>query len=251
MLKKFMAILSVFCLVFCISSCSNNTESSSPLKTSDFIASKVDEKTSFMYDEYKDYIIITGITDAPDDIIIPETLAEKEVKAIGTDAFRNMGWVKEIKIPDTVIEIGDGAFYGSLSAVKISLSENLYKIGTSAFFGCDSVENIRLPLGLKIIGGFAFADCKNLEGIAIPKGVSSIGGGAFEGTKWLSSQKDEFVIEGENVLIRYNGNDEKVVVPEGVRVVSAFYDNFFLRHCISATIIKLANLHKIVEIINR
>ncbi len=229
MFKKIIALISVVCVVFCLFSCSNNTKPSSPLKTSEFIASKVDEKTSFRYDEYEDYIIITGIADAPDDIIIPETIADKDVKAIGNDAFRDMGWVKSIDIPDTVVEIGDGAFYGSLSTTKISLSENLYKIGSHAFFGCISLENIRLPLGLKFIGGFAFADCQKLEGFAIPNGVSSIGGGAFEGTKWLSAQKDEFVIAGENILICYNGNDEKVTVPEDVRVVSAFYDNFFLK----------------------
>lgn len=229
MFKKFIALLSVVCLVFCLFSCSNNGENASPLKKSDFIASGFDEETSFSYDEYEDYIIVTGVSGDPDDIEIPGTIGNKEVKAIGKDAFRNMGWVRSIDIPDTVVEIGEGAFYGSLGATEIRLSENLYKIGSSAFFGCDSVEKIRLPMSLRIIGGFAFADCKNLEGLAIPNGVSSIGGGAFEGTEWLSSQTDEFVIAGENVLIRYNGNDEKVTVPDEVRVVSGFYDNFFLK----------------------
>ncbi len=229
MLKKSVALISVFCIVFCLFSCGNNAKPASPLKKSEFIASEFDKETSFRYDEYEDYVIVTGVAGSPDDIIIPEMLAEKEVKAIADNAFNDMGWVKSIEIPNTVVEIGDSAFYGSLSTTKISLSDNLYKIGTYAFFGCISVENIRLPLGLEIIGGFAFADCKKLEGIAIPSGVSSIGGGAFSGTKWLSSQKDEFVTAGDNILISYNGDDEKVTVPDGIRVVSAFYDNFFAK----------------------
>ncbi len=232
MLKKFIALVSVFCLVFCLFSCSNNAKSVSPLKKSEFIASKTDKETSFRYDEYYDYVIITGISAVPDDIIIPEKIAEKEVKAIGENAFNDMGWVRSIEIPDTVVEIGDSAFSGALSATKISLSENLYKIGTYAFSGCVSVENIRLPLGLEVIGGFAFADCTKLEGMAIPGGVSSIGGGAFEGTKWLSSQKDEFVTAGEDILIEYKGNEEKVTVPDGIRVVSGFCDNFFMKEVI-------------------
>ena len=232
MLKKIIALISVFCIVFCLFSCSNNVKSASPLKESEFIASGFDEETSFRYDEYEDYVIVTGVTGSPDDIIIPEMLAKKEVKAIADNAFNDMGWVRSIEIPDTVIEIGDSAFYGALSATKISLSDNLYKIGTYAFFGCISVESIRLPLGLEIIGGFAFADCKKLEGLAIPGGVSSIGGGAFDGTEWLSSQKDEFVTAGDNILISYKGDDEKVTVPDGVRVVSAFCDNFFAKEII-------------------
>ena len=229
MFKKFVALVSVACLVFCLFSCSNNTKSASPLKSSVFIASEIDEKTAFKYDEYEDYVIITGIMDSPDEIIIPEMIGEKEVKAIGDSAFYDMGWVTGIEIPDTVVSIGDSAFYGAISAGKVTLSENLYEIGMYAFAGCISLESIRLPLGLEVIGGFAFAGCEKLEGFAIPNGVSSIGGGAFEGTKWLESQDDEFVIAGDNVLVRYNGKDAEVTVPEKVRVVSAFYDNMFLK----------------------
>lgn len=228
MFKKITALILGICFMFALSSCGNKTDAS-PLKDSEFISSKVDKETSLKYDEYKDYVIVTGIANAPDHIRIPQTLGDKEVKAIGKDAFRDMGWVKSITIPDTVLEIGEGAFYGAVSAESILLSENLYEIGSSAFYGCRNVKNVRLPLGLKIIGGFAFADCVKLEGISIPKGVTSVGGGAFLGTGWLGKQTDEFVIAGDNVLIHYNGEDEKVTVPEEVKVVSAFYDNFFVK----------------------
>ena len=228
MFKKITALLLLILFVFTLSSCGEKADAS-PLKESEFIASKVDTDTSLRYDEYADYVIVTGVSDAPDHIRIPKTLGEKEVKAIGKDAFRDMGWVKSITIPDTVVEIGEGAFYGAVGAESILLSENLYEIGSSAFYGCRSAKSIRLPLGLKIIGGFAFADCTILEGISIPQSVTSIGGGAFAGTEWLNSQTDEFVIAGDNVLIHYNGEDEKVTIPEEVKVVSAFYDNFFVK----------------------
>lgn len=231
MFKKITAIILGICFMLALSSCGEKTDTS-PLKESEFISSKVDEETSLRYDEYKDYVIVTGITDAPDHIRIPKTLGDKEVKAIGKDSFRDMGWVKSITIPDTVVEIGEGAFYGAVSAESILLSESLYEIGSSAFYDCRNVKNVRLPLGLKIIGGFAFADCTKLEGISIPKGVSSIGGGAFTGTEWLSKQTDEFVIAGDSILIHYNGEDEKVTVPEEIKVVSAFYDNFFIKEVI-------------------
>lgn len=232
MLKKFISLILPVCFIFALSSCGENIVSSKPLKESEFISAGVDEKTSLRYDEYKDYVVVTGINGAPDNIEIPETLCDKEVKSIADDAFADMGWVKEIEIPDTVVEIGERAFSGAVSAEKISLSDNLYSIGASAFYGAKKIENIRLPLGLKVIGGFAFADCEKLEGINIPMGTESIGGGAFQNTKWLSRQTDEFVIAGDNILIHYNGEDEKVTIPEEIREISAFCDNFFVQEIV-------------------
>ncbi len=232
MFKKIISLILSLCFLFALSSCTENVSDASPLKESEFISAKVDEKTSFRYDEYEDYVIVTGINGAPDKLEIPDTFGEKEVRAIGDNAFADTGWVTEIDVPDTVVEIGENAFSGAVSAEKISLSENLYSIGASAFFGAKRIENIRLPLGLKIIGGFAFADCEKLEGISIPKVTFSIGGGAFQNTKWLQGQTDEFVIAGDGVLIHYNGEDEKVTIPEDVKAVSAFCDNFFVKEVV-------------------
>lgn len=232
MLKKFISSVIILSFVFLLFSCGENTADSSPLEPSEFISAGVDEKTSFRYDEYEHYVIVTGVDGAPDNIEIPETLCDKEVKAVSDGAFADMGWVKEIKIPDTVAEIGERAFYGCVSAEKITLSENLYSIGSSAFFGAKNLENVRLPLGLKLIGGFAFADCEKLEGVSIPQGTESIGGGAFQNTVWLGKQTEEFVVAGDGILIHYAGTEEKVTVPEDVKVVSAFCDNFFVEEVV-------------------
>lgn len=238
MLKKFICVILTICFLLSFSSCGENEGKSSPLKESEFISAKVDEKTSFRYDEYEDYVIVTGINGAPDELKIPEELGEKEVRAIADNAFADMGWVKEIDIPDTVSEIGERAFSGATGAEKISLSENLYSVDAFAFYGAKNVENIRLPLGLKIIGGFAFADCEKLEGISIPMGTVSIGGGAFQNTEWLSKHTEEFVIAGDSVLIHYNGEEKKVKIPEDVKVVSAFCDNFFAEEVVLTESVK-------------
>lgn len=229
MFKKFVSGIIVISMIFCLFACSNTDVHSSPLKESAFISSGVDKKTTFTYDEYEDYVIVTGINSAPDDIEIPETLVNKEVKAIGKNAFSDMGWVKTIKIPDTVLEIRENAFYGCVSLESVTLSENLHTLGSSAFCGSNSLKTVRLPLTLKIIGGYAFADCTKLKNVVIPDGASSIGGGAFMGTEWLESQEDEFVIAGDNVLIHYNGEKEKLTIPDGIKEISAFSDNLYVK----------------------
>ncbi len=225
MFKKIISVLAIISLVFCFASCQNGKENTSPLKESEYIKSGVDKDTGFKYDEYADYIIITGNDKNPDDIKIPQKINSKDVMCIEKNAFRDMGWVMSVTMPDTVVEIREGAFFGCVSVAEVEFSESLYSIGESAFCENISLTDVRLPLGVKIIGGYAFADCSKLEKIVIPKGTESIGGGAFANTEWLNSQNEEFVIAGNNVLIAYNGKDNGVSVPEGVIEVSAFCDN--------------------------
>ena len=44
--------------------------------------------------------------------------------------------LKEITIPDGVIEIGDGAFEGCKSLEKITIPDSVTVIGKNAFHGC-------------------------------------------------------------------------------------------------------------------
>lgn len=68
-----------------------------------------------------------------------------------------------------------------------------------------------------------------LETINIPKNVSHIGSYAFDGSHWLDSQTDEFVIVGSGVLVAYNGSGGNVVLPSRVRSVgTAFVSNAML-----------------------
>ncbi len=225
MFKRLVLFLTVISILFCFSSCQSEVPNTSPLKESEYIKSGIDEETNFKYDEYEDYIVITGIKTNPDDIEIPEKINNKEVCRIKENAFNDMGWVMSISMPDTVVEIGESAFYGCISVTEIDFSDNLYSIGASAFFENISLTDVRLPLGVKVIGSYAFAECRKLENIFIPESTSSIGGGAFLNTKWLNSQEDEFVIAGNHVLIDYNGKSVGPTIPDGIIEVSAFCDD--------------------------
>ncbi len=232
MLKKVFAILMVLIMMFCLFSCkkTENPYLSSPLPESVYLSSGMDEKTTLKYDIYEDYIIITGAIASLSTLYVPEMIEGKEVKAIEKDAFSGMDTLTAVTVSDTVIEIRDNAFYGCTSLENVVLSENLYLIGNAAFSENTSLKSIRIPLDTVVIGGHAFSGCTSLKNIVIPKNAQSIGGGAFNNTPWLASQKDKFVIAGQNVLIHYNGTDESVTVPDGIVEVSAFSENFFVRY---------------------
>ena len=66
--------------------------------------------------------------------------------------------------------------------------------------------------------------------VDIGKKVSAIGRAAFSQTPWLDSQSDEFVIAGDGVLIKYNGDAADVEVPSRVKYISdAFSSNNSVR----------------------
>lgn len=231
MFKKFIAVFLTMIMVLSLFACKkkDNPYLNSPLPESVYLSSGMDEETTLKYDIYEDYVIITGSIASLSALYVPEVIAGKEVKAIDSYAFSGMDTLTAVTIADTVVEIRENAFSDCTSLENVVLPESLYLIGNAAFSENTSLKTVRIPMGTTVIGGHAFSGCAALKNIVIPGNTQSVGGGAFNGTPWLASQKDEFVIAGENVLIHYNGTEEKVTVPDGIIEVSAFSENFFVR----------------------
>ncbi len=125
---------------------------------------------------------------------------------------------------------------------NVTLPSTLKKIGAMAFEWSD-IKNINLPEGLEEIGNMAFA-WTQIENITIPSTVNNIGFRAFEDTPWYESLDDEFVIVGDNVLIKYNGTDSEVIIPDGVRVICDAFKGY------DDSPVKTVKMPKSVEILN-
>ena len=94
----------------------------------------------------------------------------------------------EAVLPDTVTEIGIGAFHNS-GLCSIELPEKLSVIGQAAFSGCAGLKNIALPDSLTTIGLWAFEDCTALSAVTLPDSVTSIGKYVFRGCTSLTDVK--------------------------------------------------------------
>ena len=68
----------------------------------------------------------------------------------------------------------------------VNLPNTLKDIGMGAFFGCTSLESVEIPEGVTNIGWGAFARCASLESVEIPNTVVSISEYAFQETAILS-----------------------------------------------------------------
>ena len=100
---------------------------------------------------------------------------------IAAYAFDDCENLKEISLPDSLIEIGGCAFSECSSLSAINLPDSLKKIDYDAFYGCYNLEEITFPNGLKTIGRSAFLYCYRLKSITIPDSVTLIEDGAFAG----------------------------------------------------------------------
>ena len=103
---------------------------------------------------------------------------DKSYVLIGIGDFSFSG-VTNILMPNTVKEIGEGAFYFSRELNNIELSTSLKKIGERAFYLCSYLGQTQLPSSLTHIGDQAFYGCNYLV-VNIPRGLKEIGKGAFQ-----------------------------------------------------------------------
>lgn len=120
------------------------------------------------------------IWDHVTDVFIPNS-----VITIGNKAFYECEELINITIPDSVTSIGNSIFQRCVSLPCITLPGSISVISQEAFSGCSSLSNATLLNGVASIGYSAFSGCTSLETIAIPDSVTSIGSSAFSGCSLL------------------------------------------------------------------
>jgi hypothetical protein len=98
------------------------------------------------------------------------------LEVIGMEAFCNCTNLKYVnKLPSTLNEIGDEAFYNCYILDSIEFPEGLQVIGGSAFEGCESSMRIKIASALVGTKREAFAYCRSLTSVDLPEGLQVIG----------------------------------------------------------------------------
>ena len=87
--------------------------------------------------------------------------------------------IKNITIPNNIIEIGYNAFDGCSSLKYITIPENSINNFKNIFSNFPYITDIIIPNGIKRIPNNAFSGCLSLTNITIPDSVTEIGDSAF------------------------------------------------------------------------
>lgn len=125
-------------------------------------------------------------------ITVPQAFEEylsipQSVTEIGQGAFKGCSSLVGITVPGGVKTIADSAFANLGSLEKAVLSEGINSIGNNAFDGCFSLSEITLPNSLISIGDYAFSHCTSLTDVTLPDSLISIGNYAFYSCTALKS----------------------------------------------------------------
>lgn len=136
----------------------------------------------------KEYTVvkITGSTEKKEfeSVVLPNSLIE-----IGDHAFYGCSSLQTINIPNSVKSIADGTFSYCTNLQTVIIPDSVKSIGNWAFYGCTNLQTVIIPNSVKSIGGWAFYGCSSIKEIDIPDSVESIGDGAFYGTPWKKNKQ--------------------------------------------------------------
>lgn len=121
-----------------------------------------------------------GISDRIERLVIPEgihRIREGEIKSIRRKEYK----LKEIILPDSLVEIEEEAFVRYKNLERVQLGSGIRTIGRRAFEGLKNLKQIEFPKGLVTIEGCAFKNSGLNGKVILPQSLMKIGESVFEG----------------------------------------------------------------------
>ncbi|MFI3255705.1 MAG: leucine-rich repeat domain-containing protein [Eubacteriales bacterium] len=170
-------------------------------------------------------------------IVLPESIDNVE----GRNTFYGCKMLKSVNLPQKITSLTEKMFYQCVSLEQIVIPENVIELGHSVFYECAKLKEIVLPESIAEIPHSVFSKCSSLSSVTLPKMLTKIGRNCFWDCTSLKNlnfpeytvEVDEFVFFDcpyladehgflifQNVLYHYFGTAEKVVIPDGVKVVA-------------------------------
>ena len=150
-------------------------------------------------------------------VTVPDSVTE-----IGEGAFANLNGLKTIIIPGTVKRIGSSAFAYNATLENVIMQEGVEEIGNNAFQSCSNLKNVDLPSSLISIGVQAFLYCHSLQKVEIPSKIKTIESDSFYDCSKLN----------------------KVILNEGLEKIesNAFANTSFSKIEIPSTVVNIGSL---------
>jgi len=162
-----------------------------------------------------------------DDVVIPKFYSDgKPITKIGDWAFTwDYIFLDSVAIPNSIVEIGEAAFYGSHISSLI-LPNSVVTLGEYAFAD-NRIASLTVPASVRSIGAYGFMN-NNMTNLDLPSSVTFIGFYAFNGNQLPKSQAIIYEDESNPIKIASYGNTASthdVVIPNGVTTIgeNAFF----------------------------
>ena len=96
------------------------------------------------------------------ELVIPEKIEDCPVTKLADRLCCENASLVRVSIPDTVTEIGFGAFYTCLNLESVKMSENIASMRGDCFSGCRKLKEISVPKRIST-GPWVFNECTSLD----------------------------------------------------------------------------------------
>lgn len=185
-LRKAYHIIVAAVMTFCLISCADNAILSEIFANTIVSA---DEYNSFTYSINNGNASISKYNGTAENLVVPEKINGYPVTNIYGGAFQSNNYIKKVTIkskitilygrmfahcsnletvilPETLVEIKDGAFSSS-GIGYITIPSSVTDINRQSFQGCQRLSTVTIK-GTTHIRGAAFYNCKNLMNVELP-----------------------------------------------------------------------------------
>ncbi|MCH5192849.1 MAG: leucine-rich repeat domain-containing protein [Oscillospiraceae bacterium] len=204
--------------------------------------SEKDPAAGFTYEAKDGNIVITGYKGTDTELVIPSEIGGMPVTEIGSDAFydtfsHSFSDFTSVKIPDTVVYIGDRAFCGCDHLESITIPSSVRYTGYGAFSYCTSLTSAVIEKGADhSVRRFAFKSCTSLTSVSLPDSIDKIEYEAFaDCTSLTSIEIPESVTTIENQVFQGCTALESITIPDSVESIG----DWLFRDCPSLSVLIL------------
>lgn len=110
---------------------------------------------------------------------IQHVVIEEGITSVAKNAFSSHGFLKSVKIANSVKIIERYAFFYCEALTDLDLGTGVTTIELMAFNSCFSLKSVVLPASLQTLNAESFSD-SGITGIAVPEGIKVINSGTFQ-----------------------------------------------------------------------
>lgn len=155
---------------------------------------KYSEGLEFTLNEEGTGYLLSGKGDCKDyEVVVPDAYNGLPVVGVGEKAFYQTKGTQSIKLPDSVVRIGEWSFAQSTLA-EIYIPGSVRVIADHAFANCGYLRVLEIENGLETIEQAAFRACGNLKKVKLPASLKEIGDMAF----YRLDELEEFEVDPDN-----------------------------------------------------